>query len=81
MLLRFKFYLLYIQLHSIFSKCLFPHLQDKPEYLQNGVWLMNDETAPELRTPKDSTGNYQLLLSANCLWRFILLLGSNTPAT
>lgn len=33
----------------------------KPEYRENGIWLMNDETALTLRTLKDSTGNY--------LWR------------
>ena len=33
----------------------------KPEYRENGVWLMNDETALELRTLKDNAGNY--------LWR------------
>lgn len=33
----------------------------KPEYRENGVWLMNDETELALRTLKDSAGNY--------LWR------------
>ncbi len=33
----------------------------KPEYRENGVWLMNDETALALRTLKDDAGNY--------LWR------------
>lgn len=37
------------------------YLSVKPEYRQNGVWLMNDETALALRTLKDSAGNY--------LWR------------
>ena len=30
----------------------------KPEYRENGVWLMNDETAYILRTIKDADGNY-----------------------
>lgn len=30
----------------------------KPEYRENGVWLMNDETAQILRTLKDDDGNY-----------------------
>ncbi|MFB0919314.1 MAG: phage major capsid protein [Oscillospiraceae bacterium] len=33
----------------------------RPEYRKNAVWLMNDETALELRSLKDSAGNY--------LWR------------
>ena len=30
----------------------------KPEYRENGVWLMNDKTALALRTMKDKDGNY-----------------------
>lgn len=30
----------------------------KPEYRENGIWLMNDETAYTLRTLKDADGNY-----------------------
>ena len=30
----------------------------KPEYRENGVWLMNDKTALALRKLKDNTGNY-----------------------
>ena len=30
----------------------------KPEYRENGVWLMNDETAQMIRTLKDDDGNY-----------------------
>lgn len=30
----------------------------KPEYRENGIWLMNDETAQKLRTLKDDAGNY-----------------------
>lgn len=30
----------------------------KPEYRENGTWLMNDETAQILRTLKDNDGNY-----------------------
>ncbi len=52
----------------------------KPEYRENGVWLMNDETALALRTLKDSVGNYLWRDSDNTILGKHVVMNSAMPS-
>lgn len=52
----------------------------KPEYRENSVWLMNDETALALRTLKDSAGNYLWRDSDNTILGKRVVMNSAMPS-